>query len=101
MDTTQVHNPIVNVGVDAINRSFEVSPTTVFGVLVGLLFIAVIYLAWNNQRLSNKLIELNVDTVAGLKDLTTIIQSFQKNIDYTREHILDNIQNLQTDNHGK
>ena len=54
---------------DTAERAFNISPDTVFGFLVGLLVLAVIFLARQWTKNSNRLLELQVDTVKTMKEL--------------------------------
>jgi len=72
---------------DAVRRSFETSPDTVYGVLVGLLVLGIIFMAWIIVRKDKKLIDLNVSTIEILKDLNTSLLLLKREIEETREHI--------------
>jgi methyl-accepting chemotaxis protein len=99
MDTISYNTPVIDIGRDAIQRSFDISPETVFGVLVGLLVIAILYLVWRLQRITNKLIDLNVSTISVLKDLTKALEMYREEIKETREHFNVQLENLKHDKH--
>lgn len=90
---------------DAVRRSFETSPDTVYGVLVGLMVLCIFYLAWLLARKDRKLIELNVTTVEVLKDLNTALlllktegvnvsDRLEAQIEETRDRILEKLNSL-------
>lgn len=72
---------------EAVRRSFETSPDTVYGVLVGLMVLAIMFMAWIIVRKDKKLIELNVSTIEILKDLNTSLLLMKREIEETREHL--------------
>lgn len=88
MDSLNVsnNNPLNYTG-EAVRRSFETSPDTVYGVLVGLLVLGMIFMAWIIVRKDKKLIELNVSTIEILKDLNTSLLLMKREIEETREHL--------------
>jgi hypothetical protein len=53
---------------DAIKRTFEISPDTVFGVLAGLLLLGVIYLILANRRKEKFIEEILKDSTKALSE---------------------------------
>jgi len=108
-DSTQIQNSLPSPEAaltEVVNRSFETSPDTVYGVLVGLLVIMLIGLCWYVYNLHKKLVELNISTIEVLKDLNTSLQLIKEesdnhssklidHISHTREHISEKINHLQ------
>lgn len=87
MDSLNVSNNPMNYTGEAVRRSFETSPDTVYGVLVGLMVLAIMFMAWIIVRKDKKLIELNVSTIEILKDLNTSLLLMKREIEETREHL--------------
>lgn len=106
-------DPVVGVGKDALERAWEVTPTTIYGLLLGLLLLAVIYLLYKITRKdkdlkeANKhLLELNISNVEVLKDLNTSLlllkeegtkvgEAMKEQIDFTRGHIISEISKIE------
>lgn len=97
---------------EALRRAFDTSPDTVYGVLVGLLVLALIYMAWRLSRKDKKLMELNQSTIEVLKDLNTsllLLKSEGNNlserlvthIDASSAKITDQIAHLKDMYHGR
>jgi hypothetical protein len=97
--------PIIQKSTDTLDRVFETSPDTVYGVLLLLLVLAVIYLAMQNRGMTKRLVELNVSTIDVLKDLDKSLLLFKEeaanmsdrliqHIDHSREHISEKLANL-------
>jgi len=98
-------DPVMGVGKDALERAWDVSPTSIYGLLLGLLVLGVVYLLYKlNQKdkcLEEKdknLLELNISTIEVLKDLDKSLVllkeeigkeggALKTQIDNTREHI--------------
>lgn len=96
--------------IQAINRVFETSPDTVYGILVGVLAIAVVALWVEHNRKRNqyidKLIQLNVTSVESLKAINSALDRIRDSnianmsdlkdeIGHTREHIALLIRDLE------
>ena len=90
---------------EILKRAFDTSPDTVYGILVGLLVLAIMSLSWFNYRQQNKLVELNVSTIEVLKDLNTSLlllkeegvnlsERLVEHINHTRETISTKLENL-------
>lgn len=62
---------------DVIEKSFDVSPTTVYGVLVGLLVLGVIYALRIISKKDKKLYELNADTISVLVSIENSLEEFR------------------------
>jgi len=104
---------------EVINKAFETSPDTVYGVLVGILVVGILSLYYKNSRLQsknwklqNKLISLNVSTIGVLKDLNTSLLLLKEESDNStdklinqitqiREHISNKIDSFKIEIHGK
>lgn len=87
------------------DRAFNVTPDTIYGLLVGLLVLAVIYLAWSLLKQQEKLVELNVSTIEVLKDLNTSLlllkeegvqmtDTIKEQFRFTHEHVRNLIEKL-------
>jgi len=67
------NNPGADVVRDAITRTFELNPSTVYGLLAGILLILVIYLLLTkdclNKRMTDKLMSIQKENLETLKDL--------------------------------
>jgi len=67
------NGPGADVVRDAITRTFELSPSTVYGLLAGILLILVIYLLLTkdrlNKRMTDKLMSIQKENLETLKDL--------------------------------
>jgi hypothetical protein len=97
---------------ETISKGFGTSPDTVYGILVGILILAIIAIAYHAYKLQGKLLELNISTIEVLKDLNTSLLLLKEeganhsdklinHINHTREHIAEKIVNLENRiNHG-
>jgi hypothetical protein len=97
--------PGVAKSTDTLDRVFEISPETVYGVLCLLLVLAIMYLTTQNRGMTKRLVELNVSTIDVLKDLDKSLLLFKEeaanmsdkliqHLDYSREHISEKINQL-------
>jgi len=95
----------VNMAPEAMERAWNISPGSVFGVLVGLQLLFIFYLAWLHRTKDNRLYKLNVDNIEILKDLNTSLlllkeegvnmsNDLRQHIDYTREHISSQLKSI-------
>lgn len=96
---------VVEIGNDALNRAWDINPASVFGVLVGLQLIAIVYLAYINSRKDKKLYELTVSSIEVLNDLNTSLlllkeegvqlsEKISEQFEFTRGHISQTLQNF-------
>lgn len=96
------------IATDLINKTFNVSPTTVYGLL--LLFLAlgvtllsyVIYKLWkvNNDTIKEKdkyLLELNKSTIDVLKDLENVLDNLQNIHERSTSQILSSLHDAKLD----
>jgi hypothetical protein len=108
-DSTQLQLPMTpeqELIHESVQRAFDISPETVYGVLVGLMLITIIWLSWYLYTCQKKLMELNISTIEVLKDLNTSLLLLKEegdnhssklidHISHTREHISEKINNLE------
>ena len=80
-------SPIEQITKETIKRSFETSPDTVYGILVGILVVAIFYMAYRLSVKDRKLVELNVSTIGVLKDLNTSLLLLKEELEIkNRKH---------------
>lgn len=77
-----INNPVVEIGKDAIERSFNTSPDTVYGILVGLLVIGLFVCFYLYIRMSRRamddLVQLNKDTVETFTNVNAVLISINE-----------------------
>lgn len=92
---------------DTTLRAFDISPSTVYGFLVGILVLAVIWLSYQLLRSQRQVVELNVGTIEVLKDLNTSLlllkeegvqlgSDLKEHLTYTREHVASLLEKYKT-----
>lgn len=91
-DSLNINNPIAQ---EAIQRSFETSPDTVYGVLVGLLVMGVFVCFGLFVRMSTRnmkeMIELNANTVAAMTDVAAVMRDLASKQEAVAEKTLSDI----------
>ena len=92
---------------DAVERTFNVSPDSVYGVLAALLLIGLIYALIRIAQKDRRLYKLNTDTIKVLTSLDKSIQDlkqqsdnmstqFKEKLENTHDHIVERINDLKT-----
>lgn len=91
---------------ETLERVFNISPETVYGVLCLLLCIAIMWLAWQLVKSQQQVVNLHIASIEVLKDLNTSLllikeqgvsmtTDLKEHIDYTREHLSAQISNIE------
>lgn len=102
----QLPNETIEIGKDVLEKAWSISPTSVYGVLVGFLLLTVVYALFLNYQKDKKLYELNVSIIEVLKDLNTSLLLIKEDSEHysdklvthitnSREHISEKISNLE------
>lgn len=74
-----------------LEHGFDISPTTVYGVLVVILAIANVMQYRTNRMLVETIIKLNQDSVATMHDFIAVAQNTMDAVNDVRDRILDKL----------
>lgn len=85
--------------VEAVKNTWSVDPTTVFGVLVGILFIYGIWTTYQNFMLNKFMQKTIIDVTGTLKDhssvLTAVKEAMNRNNDSLKVEVKNGNDNLE------
>jgi len=84
---------IDSTGVDGY---FNVSPTSVLGLLVGSLAIAIVYLVFENRSLKHRNTELTNMLIEVTNELVTKLSEIKTGIEIHSNNVVNKVENLIT-----
>ena len=87
----------VDIGKEILQRSFETSPDTVYGLLIGLLVVMLAVTFWlrerDRRRMSDTIINLKLATLESLKDMNSALVLLQQSQQHNADKILEELEN--------
>lgn len=83
---------------DTVQRAWDISPATVYGFLVGVLVLGLVFTVWQLIKSQKSLLDMSRDNIEVLKDLNTSLLLLKEegvqlsgvikeHFNFTREHI--------------
>lgn len=86
---------VTTIAKDVIQKSFEVSPDSVYGLLIGLLVVMLIVVFYLREQDKQTIIKLKLATLESLKDMNNSLVLLQQSQSNDSQRILVELQESQ------
>ncbi len=81
---------------DAVERTFNISPGTVYGVLVGLLLLGLIYALYKIGQKDRKLLKINEDNIQVLTSIDKALEAIRNDSINLKEDLKERLNDLKS-----